>query len=70
MLLGDGDDYRYLHSVGRDNWDNVVAALGDIQKLTASQDVPVLIVIFPETPMMHGSQYPYADLRESTPRKG
>lgn len=62
MLWGRGDYYRYLHSPGQDEWDGVVTALGDIQQLTESQGIPVLVAIFPDTPMNRWSDYRYADL--------
>ena len=62
LLWGGGDYYRYLHSVGHDEWESVVAALGDIQELTEGQGIPVVVAIFPDTPMTRWSKYPYADL--------
>ncbi len=61
-LWGGGDYYRYLHSEGREKWKSVVSGLDDIRTLTEDQQIPVLVVIFPEKPHKNWSDYPYADL--------
>ena len=61
-LWGDGDYYRYLHAEGREKWDSVLTALDDIQNLTEAERIPVLVVIFPESPDKRWSDYPYSDL--------
>jgi len=64
QLWGGGDYYRYLHAPGRQNWDSVVLALDDIRTLAESQQVPVLVVIFPDMRRRRWTDYPYADLHD------
>ncbi len=61
-LWGGGDYYSYLHAEGHKNWDSVVRALDDIQTLAESQQIPVLVVIFPNMLNRRWSAYPYSDL--------
>ena len=61
---GGGDYYRYLHAEGYPQWNGVVSALEEIRQLIEDQQIPVLMVIFPERPERRWGSYLYADLHQ------
>jgi lysophospholipase L1-like esterase len=63
-LRGGGDYYRYLHADGHKQWESVVGAFADIHQMTAEQQIPVLVVIFPERPEKRWGSYLYEDLHQ------
>lgn len=67
-LWGAGDYYLYLHAEDQKRWLGVLAALENIRELTESQQIPVLVVIFPRNPEGPWSAYPYAEIHEQIAR--
>lgn len=67
-LWGAGDYYQYLHAKDHKKWNGVLAALEDIRQLTESQQIPVLVVIFPRTPDHPWRSYPYSEIHEQIAR--
>lgn len=55
-----GSYNHYLHRPGSAEWRHVEEAFADIR--SAAGDIPVLLVLFPDTPIGGWTTYPYADL--------
>ncbi len=64
QLWGGGDYYRYLHLQNRHYWKSVVSGMDGIRRLADGQDIPVLVVIFPERPSIREEwqDYPYTEI--------
>jgi len=61
---GDGDYFRYLHHPEGEKWQSVVTAFGDMGRITAEREIPILLVIFPLTKGLPWDEYEYGDLHE------
>ena len=59
---GGGNEFRYLHADGRDEWRSVLSAFGRIRQAAAKRKIPVIVAIFPEPPLDSWSTYQYDDL--------
>ncbi len=63
-LWGGGDYFRYLHSPRRHHWQSVVSGMNEIRRLADDQEIPVLVVIFPEKPNQRSGwqEYRYKEI--------
>ena len=64
QLWGGGDYFRYLHARDRRYWQSVVSGMDGIRRLAEGQEIPVLVVIFPEKPSIREEwqDYPYTEI--------
>lgn len=59
---GGGNEFRYLHADGRDEWRSVLRAFAHIREAAAKRKIPVIVAIFPEPPLVSWDNYQYGDL--------
>lgn len=60
---GAGDYFRYLHAKDLKYWQSVVAAFTRISEVAETNNIPVLLVIFPRTSQI-GPDYSYQDIHQ------
>ena len=59
---GGGNEFRYLHADGRDEWRSVLRAFGRVRDAAAERKIPAVVAIFPEPPLDSWENYQYTDL--------
>lgn len=59
---GGGNEFRYLHADGRDEWQSVLRAFAHIREAAGKRRIPVIVAIFPEPPLDSWDTYQYGDL--------
>ncbi len=66
--LGEGDYYRYLAAPEGRPWSALLQAFRDMGAVTRPLNIPVVVVIFPETLVEDWEHYAYADLHDRVSR--
>lgn len=68
MMRHDSDYYEYLHYDQSPQWRSVIEAFTDIREATRERDIPLLLVIFPNTRDAPWAEYPYEHLHRQVTR--
>ncbi len=67
--LANGDWFRYIHLEDGESWRGFVTAFEKIGRLAGEDNIPVLVVIFPDVSPNTWGHYPYVDIHAQVARE-